>query len=105
MKPTPIDANIVKERIQASHLPNVGKASIREVLRLINEIEQASGVKFVRMEMGIPGLPAVQIGIDAQKAALDNGVAALYPSIEGIPALKNEMVRFCKNFLDIDVKP
>ena len=105
MKPTPIDANIVKERIQASHLPNVGKASIREVLRLINEIEQASGVKFVRMEMGIPGLPAVQIGIDAQKAALDNGVAALYPSIEGIPALKNEMARFCKNFLDIDVKP
>lgn len=105
MKQTPIDANIVKERIQASKLPNVGKATIREVQRLINEIEKASGVKFVRMEMGIPGLPAVQIGIDAQKAALDNGVAALYPSIEGIPELKNEMARFCKNFLDIDVKP
>ena len=105
MKQTPIDANIVKERIQASKLPNVGKATIREVQRLINEIEKASGVKFVRMEMGIPGLPAVQIGIDAQKAALDNGVAALYPSIEGIPELKTEMARFCKNFLDIDVKP
>ena len=105
MKQTPIDANIVKERIQASKLPNVGRATIREVQRLINEIEKASGVKFVRMEMGIPGLPAVQIGIDAQKAALDNGVAALYPSIEGIPELKTEMARFCKNFLDIDVKP
>lgn len=105
MKQTPIDANIVKERIQASKLPNVGKATIREVQRLINEIEKASGVNFVRMEMGIPGLPAVQIGIDAQKAALDNGVAALYPSIEGVPELKTEMARFCKNFLDIDVKP
>ena len=105
MKPTPIDANIVKTKIRESRLPNVGRASIREVKRLINEIEIASGKKFIRMEMGIPGLPAVQIGIDAQKAALDRGVAAIYPDIDGIPELKNEMARFCKNFLDIDVKP
>ncbi len=105
MKPTPIDANIVKTKISESRLPNVGRASIREVKRLINEIEIASGKKFIRMEMGIPGLPAVQIGIDAQKAALDRGVAAIYPDIDGIPELKNEMARFCKNFLDIDVKP
>ena len=105
MKPTPIDANIVKTKITESRLPNVGRASIREVKRLINEIEIASGKKFIRMEMGIPGLPAVQIGIDAQKAALDRGVAAIYPDIDGIPELKNEMARFCKNFLDIDVKP
>ena len=105
MKPTPIDANIVKTKIRESQLPNIGKASIREVKRLINEIETASGKKFIRMEMGIPGLPAVQIGVDAQKAALDRGVAAIYPDIDGIPELKNEMARFCKNFLDIDVKP
>ncbi len=105
MKPTPIDANIVKEKIKASNLPNIGRASIREVKRLINEIEVASGKQFIRMEMGIPGLPPVQIGVEAQKQALDNGVAAIYPDIEGIPALKNEMSRFCKNFLDIDVKP
>ena len=105
MKPTPIDANIVKTKISESRLPNVGRASIREVKRLINEIEIASGKKFIRMEMGIPGLPAVQIGIDAQKAALDRGVAAIYPDIDGLPELKNEMARFCKNFLDIDVKP
>lgn len=105
MKPTPIDANIVQTKIRESQLPNIGKASIREVKRLINEIETASGKKFIRMEMGIPGLPAVQIGIDAQKAALDKGVAAIYPDIDGIPELKREMARFCKNFLDIDVKP
>lgn len=105
MKPTPIDEKIVKEKIKASNLPNIGRASIREVKRLINEIETASGKQFIRMEMGIPGLPPVQIGVEAQKQALDNGVAAIYPDIEGIPALKNEMSRFCKNFLDIDVKP
>ncbi|MBO4402246.1 MAG: pyridoxal phosphate-dependent aminotransferase, partial [Bacteroidales bacterium] len=102
---TPIDEKIVKEKIKASNLPNIGRASIREVKRLINEIETASGKQFIRMEMGIPGLPPVQIGVEAQKKALDSGVAAIYPDIEGIPALKNEMSRFCKNFLDIDVKP
>ncbi|MDD2622446.1 MAG: pyridoxal phosphate-dependent aminotransferase [Bacteroidales bacterium] len=105
MKDTPIPYEIVKQRIKESNLPSIGKASIREVKRLINEIEQASGKKFIRMEMGIPGLPAVTIGLEAQKKALDNGVAALYPDIDGIPELKKEMSRFCKNFLDIDVKP
>jgi len=105
MKDTPIPYEIVKQKINESNLPNIGKASIREVKRLINEIEQASGKKFIRMEMGIPGLPAVAIGLEAQKKALDNGVAALYPDIDGIPELKMEMSRFCKNFLDIDVKP
>ena len=100
---TPIPYDIVKEKIKESGLPNIGKASIREVKRLINEIEKASGQKFVRMEMGIPGLPAVQVGVDAQIEALKNGVAAIYPDIEGIPELKSEMARFCKNFLDIDV--
>ena len=105
MNNTPINYDIVNKKIQESGLKNIGKASIREVKRLINEIEDATGTKFVRMEMGIPGLPAVQIGIDAQKAALDKGVASIYPDIDGIPALKNEMSKFCKNFLDIDVKP
>ncbi|MFA7402145.1 MAG: Glutamate-pyruvate aminotransferase AlaC [Bacteroidetes bacterium ADurb.Bin234] len=105
MKDTPIPYEIVEQKIKESNLPKIGKASIREVKRLINEIEQASGKKFIRMEMGIPGLPAVAIGLEAQKKALDNGVAALYPDIEGIPELKREMSRFCKNFLDIDVKP
>ncbi|NLE62859.1 MAG: pyridoxal phosphate-dependent aminotransferase [Bacteroidales bacterium] len=105
MKDTPIPYEIVEQKIKESNLPKIGKASIREVKRLINEIEQASGKKFIRMEMGIPGLPAVAIGLEAQKKALDNGVAALYPDIDGIPELKMEMSRFCKNFLDIDVKP
>lgn len=105
MKDTPIPFEIVKKKIKESNLPSIGKASIREIKRLINEIEQASGKKFIRMEMGIPGLSSVQIGLDAQKQALDEGVSAIYPDIEGIPELKYEMSRFCKNFINIDVKP
>jgi len=105
MKDTPINHEIVSQKISESGLKNVGKASIREIKRLISEIEEATGEKFIRMEMGIPGLPAVEIGVTAQIAALQKGVAALYPDIEGIPELKTEMARFCKNFIDIEVSP
>jgi len=105
MKDTPINYEVVKQKIAGSGISNVGTASIREIKRLINEIEEATGEKFIRMEMGIPGLPPVQIGVDAQISALGRGVAAIYPDIEGIVELKTEMSRFCKNFLDIDVSP
>lgn len=55
------------------------------------------------MEMGIPGLPAPQVAIDAEKKALDEGCAVMYPDIDGIPELKIEISRFIKNFMNIDV--
>ncbi|HPD95953.1 MAG: pyridoxal phosphate-dependent aminotransferase [Bacteroidales bacterium] len=103
-KNTPIPYNIVRDKINELNLTNkVGKATIREIVRLINEIEKASGKKFVRMEMGVPGLDPVKIGIDAEIAALKRGVASKYPMIDGIPELKHEMARFIKNFINIDV--
>ena len=105
MNNTPIPFDIVSEKIKDSRLPVVGRASIREIRTLINNIEEASGEKYVRMEMGIPGLPASEIGINAEIAALKDGCASFYPSIEGIPPLKNEISRFVKNFMNIDVPP
>lgn len=105
MKNTPINNEIVKQKIAESNLPKVGRASIREIKKLVDEIEQATQEKFVRMEMGIPGLPASKIGIEAEKKALDNGVASLYPDIHGIPKLKNEISRFVNNFMGIDINP
>jgi len=55
------------------------------------------------MKMGIPGLPATQIGVDAEIEALKNGVAKTYSDIYGTPELKKEMSRFAKLFLNIDV--
>ena len=55
------------------------------------------------MEMGIPGLPPVQIGVDAEIEALKQGVASTYPDIYGIPSLKKEISRFVKNFINIEV--
>jgi aspartate/methionine/tyrosine aminotransferase len=105
MTSIPIDSAIVLKKIKESGLKNVGRASIREIRSLINGIEKESGVRFIRMEMGIPGLPASAIGIEAEKKALDSGCASFYPSIEGVPELKDEISRFVKLFMDVEVDP
>jgi len=105
MKKTPIDSNIVKTRIAENGLTNLGIASIREIVKLVNQIESDTKIKFIRMEMGAPGLLPPSIGIEAEIAALRQGVAAVYPNIEGFRPLKDETSRFIKLFLDIDVHP
>ncbi len=105
MKKTPIDQELVNKMIANNGIKEVGKASIREIKRLINDIENASGIKFVRMEMGIPGIPACKIGVDAQIKALQDGIATIYPDLDGTPELKAEASRFIKNFIDLEVSP
>jgi len=105
MKNTPINYEVVSRKIKESRIENIGKASIREIKKLIDEIEKETGEKFVRMEMGIPGLPASAVGINAEIEALKKGVANTYPDIQGIPQLKKEASRFVKLFLNIDVNP
>ncbi len=105
MNNTPINYEVVNRKIEESELPNIGKASIREIKKLIDGIEQKTGKKYIRMEMGVPGLPAAQVGIEAEIAALKKGVASIYPDIQGIPELKKEASRFVKLFLDVDVDP
>lgn len=105
IKDTPIDSEIVNDKIKDLNVQVVGKATIREIKRLVDNIESASGKKFIRMEMGVPGLPPAQVGTDAEIEALQRGVAAIYPDIDGIPILKKEVSLFVKNFLDIDVDP
>lgn len=105
MRNTPIDASVVETKIRESGLASLDTASIREIVKLVNQIENETGEKYIRMEMGVPGLPSPMVGINAEKAALDDGVTALYPNIEGLPQLKSETSRFIKLFLDIDVDP
>lgn len=104
-KDTPINAEIVDKNLDKNQIKSVGKASIREIKKLVDDIEKDSGERFVRMEMGIPGLPAAEVGVNAEIEALKKGVASIYPDIQGIPELKHEMSRFVKNFLNIAVAP
>ena len=53
----------------------------------------------------MPGLKPSQIGMDAEKKALDEGCAAIYPPNAGIAPLKNAASRFIKAFIGVDLKP
>jgi len=103
MKDLPVSYEVVKRKVIESKIPNIGKATIREIKKIINEIEAETEIKYIRMEMGVPGLPPAQIGTEAEIDALKKGVGAIYPEIDGLPELKKEATRFIKLFLDIDI--
>lgn len=105
MKPTPIPSEVVNEVIDAFGIHPAGKATIRELVKIVNDIENITGEEFIRMEMGVPGLDPTFVGIEAEMIALRKGVASKYPNIEGIAPLKKEAARFIKLFLDVDVEP
>ncbi len=103
MNNSPLNKAVVDAKIAQLRIPNVGKASIREIVALVNLVEEETGTKYIRMEMGVPGLPPAQIGVDAEIEALKKGVAAIYPMVDGIKPLKEEASKFIKNFLNIDL--
>ncbi len=105
MKNTPIDYKTAEEVINGYHLPDFGKATIREVVAISNELEQRTGKEFIHMEMGVPGLKPAQVGVDAEIKALQQGIASIYPNINGLPALKEEASRFIKAFINVDIAP
>ena len=102
---TPIKREIVDGLVAELGINDFAKATIREVKQVAAKAEKASGVEFIKMEMGIPGLPAAQVGVDAQVKALQEGIAHSYPDIQGAPVLKQEASRFVKAFIGVDIAP
>jgi len=102
---TPIDCKIVKQEIDKMGLSSVGLASIRELNRIVNNIETQTGDKYIRMEMGVPGFDPPKIAVDAEIDALKKGVGSKYPPFDGIPQLKDEISRFVENYIDIKINP
>ena len=98
---------ITKDRLEASisnlAIADVTTATIRQICSLAAGLEEEAQEKFVHLEIGNPGLPAINIGVEAECAALQSGIANQYPNIGGIPALKDNGAKFLKAFLDIDV--
>lgn len=84
-------------------ISSLSSATIGEMLLLAATLERESGIPFIRMDQGIPGLDPCVIGMDAEKEALDEGVASRYPAAEGVAVLKEETSRFVKAFLDVDI--
>lgn len=102
---TPVNYQKAQAIIDSYGIPDLGNATIREVVAISTQMEQETGTEFIHMEMGVPGLRAAQVGVDAEVKALQDGVASIYPNINGIPELKREASRFIKAFINIDVSP
>lgn len=105
MRPTPINKELIDNTIREHGIQDFAKATIREVKGVAAHAEKESGVEFIKMEMGIPGLPAAQVGVDAQIKSLQDGIAHSYPDIQGLPALKEAASEFVKAFIGVDVNP
>mgnify|MGYP000399827176 CR=1 FL=1 len=105
MKNTPIERHLIDETINEFQIVDFSKATIREVKAIASKAETASGVEFIKMEMGVPGLPASAVGVKAEIEALQNGIASLYPDINGLPELKKEASNFIKAFINVDLSP
>ena len=103
MRPTPIPKQLVDDAIRDFGIQDFAKATIREVKSIAAYAEKEADVEFIKMEMGIPGLPASKIGVDAQIKALQGGIANSYPDIQGNPELKRQASRFVKAFIGVDI--
>lgn len=96
---------LVEKAVKELHVADLSKATIGEVLLVAQYLEKETGIPFIRMDQGSPGLPVNQMGVEAEKAALDRGVGSQYPAASGVPELKQAASRFVKAFLDIDISP
>ena len=103
--PFPIPKEIIEDYCTSLGIKRLAHATIRQIVQLTNKLEQYSGTRFIRTEMGVPGLPASSIGVDAEIEALKSGVASVYPPIEGYSLLKEELSRFAKLFMNVDIAP
>ena len=81
---------LVERAVSELHIADLSQATIGDVLLVAQYLEKETGIPFIRMDQGSPGLPANQIGIEAEKAALDRGVGSQYPAAAGVAELKNE---------------
>ncbi|MCD8260867.1 MAG: pyridoxal phosphate-dependent aminotransferase [Bacteroides sp.] len=105
MKETPVNREMVDLIIEKFKIDDFAKATIREVKAIAQEAEERTGTEFIKMEMGVPGLPPSAVGVKAEIEALENGIASLYPDINGLPELKKEASAFIKAFMDVDIDP
>lgn len=105
MSNTVFSKELVGETAGELNITNLDNATIGEVSLLASALTRKTGIPVIRMDQGVPGLAPCRIGLEAEKKALDSGVAAIYPAAEGIPELKSEGSRFVKAFLDVDVAP
>lgn len=101
----PFAPSILRTALERMDIADIAQATIRQSGDIARIMERETGAEFLHLEMGVPGLPPERVGVEAECAALRNGVASQYPNMFGIPELKHEAARFIRAFLDVEVPP
>ena len=96
---------LVQQAVEKLHIACLEQATIGEILLLAQYLEKETGIPFIRMDQGSPGLPINQYGVEAEKAALSRGVGSQYPPAGGVPELKEAASQFIKAFLNLEISP
>ena len=104
MKPI-VDSQLIVQTLQKMEVDSLDQLSIRQLVAVVKNFETATGQEFIHFEIGVPGLPCSRIGAEAQKAAIDRGVPAVYPAIDGEPELKQAASMFIEAVIGTHISP
>ncbi|MFO8002433.1 MAG: pyridoxal phosphate-dependent aminotransferase [Marinilabilia sp.] len=103
--PFPIEKEVIRELRSELGINSLAYCTIRQIVQLVNRLQEMYDIRFIRTEMGVPGLKSPSIATSAESQALQNGVTSIYPPIEGIKSLKEELSRFAGLFMDLNINP
>lgn len=101
----PLDKKVLQEALDELHIPDILGATIRQIGALANHLEGKADDEMIHLEIGNPGIPPEEIGVESEIEALRSGVANQYPDIAGVKPLKENGSKFIKAFLDVDISP
>ena len=96
---------LIQEACLRQHVADLSKATIGEMLLVAQYLEGKTGLGFIRMDQGSPGLEINRFGVEAEKRALDSGVGSQYPAAAGIQELKDAASEFVRAFINVDISP
>ncbi len=96
---------LVAQAARENHVADLSHATIGETLLVAQYLEAKTGIPFIRMDQGSPGLPINKYGVEAEKRALDSGIGSQYPAAAGVPELKAAASEFVKAFINVEISP
>jgi aspartate/methionine/tyrosine aminotransferase len=95
--------DVVDQALQQAGI-DFHQLDIQELWQQIDDLEKRLGLKYVRMDFGVPGLPPPETAVWTQLQAIAaETVPATYPPAAGTKELKQAASAFLKRFLSLDV--
>lgn len=83
---------------------DLSRLLIRDIGIIATAVTKKTGIEYIRMDMGVPGLNTPQIGINAQIAALKREGGSQYTPFDGISELKEAGAEFVQKFTGVDIE-